>query len=466
MLVAGVVLKQTQKPEELATEEYVPLDLSFDAAAVQKIDISKPKAATAGAGKKEEEYVELVKKNDIWKVSGLFNARADEDKIEKFLKELREAKGELRAKDKALFPDFGIGDNEAYRIVLTGGANAGEAGRLPLLDLRIGTKKADYRSLFVRKEGSDPIYVTDANLFGEMGLYGDPKTESLNQDYWPSTSLVEVDSDKVTKLETRRFKDGEEVLTTSVIKEAFGARSSSSGEGPGTEGVQKKWKYTREDRPFAIDAEKIKNHLDSLKTWRAQKVLNPKEKDYGLAKPAWRMNILMEDGKEIAVSAGGADEDTKAYDMQVSGEPVVFQLTYYYFENMDVDDSRFFVDNPLGVDPDKTTKLVIRAHKKPMEFNPKQKPREALTQYLNDLKNFRVEKLLFEGAKIKSPAPYSLEVQTEGAQPQVLDFGEMVSQELKLYPGVKRGVLQPFAIAESDFKKYFDALDRLAEPKT
>ena len=45
LLVLAVVLRQLQRPPELTTEEYAPLDFSFDESRIGKIEIYKPKGA-------------------------------------------------------------------------------------------------------------------------------------------------------------------------------------------------------------------------------------------------------------------------------------------------------------------------------------------------------------------------------------------------------------------------------------
>ncbi len=148
VLVGGIFWKQRQKPAEFVTEEYTALHLSFDAGKATKIEISKGK---------DEKAAILVKKDGQWTIANFLNARADRQKIDGLLKAVQEAKGELRGKDKSLFKDFGITDEGAYRL------NILDSNDKPLFALLLGTKKPAADSVFLRKGGSDLVYLTTAD---------------------------------------------------------------------------------------------------------------------------------------------------------------------------------------------------------------------------------------------------------------------------------------------------------------
>lgn len=438
ILILGVVLRQVRKPAELATEEYVPLHLTFDESAVSRIEISKPKNV------KDEEYVKLVKQNETWKVESLSNAQADKDKITSFLTAVQEAKGEMRSKDKSLFKDFGIDDDKAVKILL-----ADSSGN-SLLTFWMGTKKAGFDSYFVRKDDSGVVYLTETNLLSRIGLYGDAEKDALDNHYWASTTVLELDPEKVERFEIYRFAGTSDVVNASVKRNP----------------ADRKWQFTRADIPFEIDPEKVKQYLDSFKGWRAQKVEDPAGGNYGFDKPEWRMNLTV-DGKEVTVTAAKPETDSKNYPLQVSGEPVIFQLVHYYFENMDVDDSRFFKTNPLDADIDKTEKLIVHADKKEFKLKPKERKWDGLTNYFNDLKNLQATKLLFnppDQKKVRPSGRYWIEIQEQGKPAQFLDVGEMIALDQKEYAAILRSKPVPFAVSESHFKNLFENLDRLKAP--
>ncbi len=431
LLVLGVVAKQFYKPREIVTEEYAPLDLSFDTGRVARLEIGKGKG---------EKLVELSKTDGRWRVTGFLNARADQDKTERFLKMVRGVKGELRGKDKSLFTDFGISEEQAYSILLS------DDQGVALLKVLLGEKKPTYDSVFLRKADSEMVYYVDGNLFAQMGLFEDPAKEKPKGDYWASLNFADFDVDQVDRLDVIRSVKGKELVAAGIARES-----------------DKQWKYLRPDVPFAPDGEKIRQFLSSLKTWKAKNALDPAGKDFGFSDPDLQVKLGLAGGGEIVLTLGDVEEATQEHYARVSGEPLIFIIPDFNFKNMNIDDSQFFVDNPLELLPEKTEKVVIRADKKKVSLSPKKKKDNLAAGYLNDLKAFTVARLLFDGEekKVQSPARFSLEIQKEGAPLQVLDVGEMISAEKKEYAAKMRHSPQAFAISEPIYKQIFDNLDRL-----
>lgn len=440
LLLVGIALKQTQKRPEFVTQEYVPLDLSFETANVHKIDIAKPKGET------EEEYVSLAKEGDGWRVTSHWNARADKSKVEALLKTLATAKGELRGTGKNLFSDFKIGDNDGYQVTLTD--NTGTA----LLTLIMGLEKTNYQGLFVRRKDSEAIFLTTAAIYTDMGVHDDPAKARPSGEFWADTALADYDSKQVNRVESKRFEGGREFISASVKREG------------------EDWKYTRQDLPFVISSEKVKQFIDGIKTWRASQVLDPeaKDKDYGFAKPDWQVTLGRENGDDIVITAGGKDESGNFFYFQTSGEPIVFQVSRFYSENLYLDDSRFFKENPFDIDAEKVTKLVVSAGKNQIILNPQVKKWEGLTTYLENLKNFHAESLIFDPKlqkKVKAKGKYWLEFQVEGQPSQFLDAGDLVDEAAKHYATQRRNNTAPFVISESTYRQLFDNLSSLSEPK-
>ncbi len=445
VLSALVFVKQMQKPKELATQEYVPLDIKVDPKSVTSVEIIKPIG-------KEEEFVDLKKTGTQWNLKSLSNARADENKIEELLKEVQKIQGEMRANDKALLKDFEIQDDQAVRITLKGSDSK------TLLDLMVGLKKPDNRTTFIRKAGSNAIYLTPADIFGKLGIFGTPKDEKIDNQYWASSALCDIPTEKIAGLEVKHIMNGKDDVRASIYRQASASDPS-----------KKEWKYTRTDLPFELDANKAQTFFSSFKTWRAQKVIDPKKGDnFEFDKSTWQLTFKLDDGKSVVIKAGKTDKDAGATYMQVSSEPVVFLLSGYYYENMDTDDSRFFADNPLGIENAKISKLVVTTDKNRWEVSPKTKTWDSLSQYLDELKNFNVSRLLFQSEdlkKVRTPSKFSIEITKEGAAaPVTLDFGDLTKESPKEYAVVVRGKHAPFSVSEVIRNNAFDKTDRLSPP--
>lgn len=424
LLVLGVVVKQSQKRPELATREYTLLNLSFDKDRVSKMTIN-------------DDQVQLVKENVRWQAVNFFSARADQKKIDDFLSEIRNAQGELRASGQDILKDFGITDEEGIRVTL------GERDQ-ETLGFVLGTKKGAPGTSFIRKKDSQDVYLTEANLLGMMGIYGDASAEGPQADYWVSKNLADYDPNQVNRIEIKNFEKGAETGSTGLQKEG---------------GV---WKFLRADLPFAPSADKAEQYLSGAKTYMASQVLDPQAQDYGFSKPHLRIKLALEKGREIIITAGNPDTpERNSYYLQVSSEAVVFLLSKYYLENLSPDDSWFFSDNPLSVDPAKTAKLVVRADQTEMKFEPAAKKWDALTSYLESLKNFRVEQPISKKPKF---GKYRLEIQKQGEAPVILDFADLSSKDKKEYAVQKSGNPYVFSVSETLFRQLFDNPGRLAEP--
>jgi len=447
VLIGLVIYKQSQKPAELAVQEYAPLELKFEQETVASVTLMKP------IKDEQEEYVELVKQEVRWVMASLNGARVDEKKVDEFLAEIHKAKGELRAQDKSLLPDFGIGDDEGYHVILR------DQEKKDILNFYIGTEKANQYSIFVRQSGEGRVFLTSANLFGKLGIYGKPEEESLDNNYWAELNLLDVTADQVMGIQTTRFTEGAPLVTSHLTA----VKDSEDGD-------KKKWSYVKDDIPFAIDAEKIKRFVESFQTWRGQRVLDPDQEDanYGFENPQWQLIFTLQGGVEVKIVAGRTDESSRSTYMDVSSEPVVFQMSPYYFENMDIDDSKFFIDNPLRIDAAKIAKMVVQKEKERYEVYPMERTWDDLTAYIEDIKTSRFSRLLFDAEEVKkvdSPSKTFVEIFKEGEEiPIVLDIGGVVLEAPKEFAAIIRNTAQPLAFSSSYHRRLFEQMSRLEAP--
>ncbi len=121
--------------------------------------------------------VYLVKEKGRWVVQSHYGISANETVLSTFLDKLDKLDGELRSNDSALLRDYGISDEEAVHIILK--QNSSEMSHLVL-----GNKKAGYQNNFVRKNGSNAVYLVDQNLLSDLGFWQDVTEENFNIDRW------------------------------------------------------------------------------------------------------------------------------------------------------------------------------------------------------------------------------------------------------------------------------------------
>ena len=82
-----------------------------------------------------------------------------------------------------------------------------------------------------------------------------------------------------------------------------------------------------------------------MNSLRAQKVVDPGGKGYGLEKPVWQLAVT-ENGKETLLNAGPKDEKGGIFYVKRSGNPTIFELQASFFDDLNVDDTHFTKDVP------------------------------------------------------------------------------------------------------------------------
>ncbi len=165
------------------------------------------------AGKKPDAKLVLAfdSGSDKWRVTSHFNAPARKETVEKCLDAVAKMKGEPRAtasKDSDL-DEYSLSDAEAFHVLAYK-----KDQTEPLVHLLVG-KSPSYQTVFVRREGSNDIFVDSTNLKQQAGIYDEPpprpgqKEEENAKDKevktpeattWLDKEVVKIDTPKVTKL--------------------------------------------------------------------------------------------------------------------------------------------------------------------------------------------------------------------------------------------------------------------------
>ncbi len=270
--------------------------------------------------------LELAKENGVWKVKSLWHAKADPEKMEKFIQTFRSLRGELRGSEKKLWPDFGIQDTEAFSIKFFG------AGDMLLQDLRLGTRQAGNSGFFLRKADRDEVYLTDMNIEELWGIYADLKDNNPTALFWADLGLFDLDPEKVTKIALYELKGDEKnrMVGLERVKDPSDPLKSS-------------WKFLRGDTTSPPDPDKVLKFIAAMNSIKAEKVLDPQGEGYDLEKPAWQL-IVTADGKKTILNAGARNEKEDIVYVKRPGDPAVLGLKTSFFGDLNVDDTHFFKD--------------------------------------------------------------------------------------------------------------------------
>jgi hypothetical protein len=330
ILVLGIFLKTLVRfvSEEAGSAARTGVALTdFDPAKIERILI--------GRGL-ETAPVELAKKNGIWEVKSLWNAPANPSKVEKFIRQLSSARGELRGTGKDLLKDFGIEDMNSFSIKFMG------AGNGALLDLRIGTKKSDVEGSFIRKTGSTDVYFADMDLPEILGIHTDPGTAKPMSNTWADLSLFRLDPEKLTKITIYRMSGNEKNMVLGLVREV-------DPKDPG----QGSWKYLRSEMRLSMDPDKVMKFIATMNSVRAEKVVDPDGKRYGIDKPVWQLAVS-EGNKKTILIAGPKDTKKDLYYVKALPRQVVCSMGSTYFDDLNVDDTSFVKDVPKAAESGKS----------------------------------------------------------------------------------------------------------------
>jgi hypothetical protein len=317
ILAIGILLKSWIRSSDESVDPVRSKEApvaEFDPAKVERVLIS---------GGTRTPDVELVKEKGSWKVKSLWNAEADPSKVEAFLQKLRSARGELRGTGKKLFPDFGIQDTTALSIRLLG------AGGVSLADLRLGRKKAGQEGYFIRSAAGEDVYLVDLKMAELLGIFMDFEKAVPASGFWADLNLFHLNPEKVTKITIYHLKGDQKTL-------GLGMLGAADPQDP----VKKVWKFLRAEMSSPIDPEKLLKFITVLSSIRAQAVMDPAGKDYGVEKPVWQMAVT-EGNRKILLNAGPKAAKEDLYYVKTSLSPSVFSLSSGYFDDLNVDDTRF-----------------------------------------------------------------------------------------------------------------------------
>ncbi len=271
--------------------------------------------------------VELFKEAGTWKVRSLWNASADTRKVMALLRGMSALRGELRATGKALFPDFGIGDKEAFLLKCLGPADQ------VLLDLRVGIKRAG-DGYFVRQSSGQGVFLVETDMASLLGVPAGLEEGVPLNDAWADLSLFRFDPEKVTKIMLYQMKGETKNRVLGLLKET-----------DPSDPLKGSWSYLREGTPLTLDPEKVLKYVATLLSIQAQKVVTPEGQDYGLATPAWQLGVS-EGNRKILLNIGAKAAKEELYYVKRVSDPVIFALSAGYFKDLIKDDTDFFVDVP------------------------------------------------------------------------------------------------------------------------
>jgi hypothetical protein len=336
ILALGILVKSwvrsTQETVLPAQGEGVIL-ADFDPSRIERILIGR--SLTQAEGGSSGSPMELVKEKGAWKVKSLWNADADSAKVEKFLGQFHAVRGELRGTGKKLFPDFGIQEKEAFSIELFDSKEALVA------EFLIGTKQAGENGFFIRGPSSEEVYLADLGLTEILGMNEDVLPEAPPSGVWADLRLFKVDPEKVTRITVFQMKEDQKSMVAGLERTVDLQDQAKNS-----------WKFLRKEMTLPLDPAKVSRFIAVMNSLRAEKVMDPLGKGYGLEKPVWQLAVT-EGSKKTILNAGSEDEKEGRRFVSRPGDPTIFALQSPFFDDLNIDDTHFVKDIALDAEAQK-----------------------------------------------------------------------------------------------------------------
>jgi len=437
VLVGGIFFRQQQVQRGVVTEDNVALDFSFDSERTAKIIMSR-------GGKAE---LTAVKNSKGWVLPDLWNAMADSEKVDSFLKGFAAVRGELRAEDETLLPDFGIADDSALAIQLVDDNGA------VLADLKAGTKRAGASAVFMRRAGSSAVFLADLDLFRMLGIYDAEIKAPLQPRFWADLEPLKFRSSDLTSVKGRRFKDGKPIATMQLIKEA---------------GENKPWAFANTYNLFSIDSAKVDTYVRALSMIRASGIVDPAG-SYGFETPALQLKIQTTE-KLMTLTLGQESADQKSRYLRVEGEDSVYEVAKFTFEDLLADDSRFFNAGLPGIDKVVVEAVTLKKQGQEQRFTAAES--DAFDSIQQSLRSFEYMGLLLSEAekkKARSPGLDIITLEVKEGEKIIVDIGEKIedtSGQGARYAAQLRSNPILFSISETDYTNLFEAIKPVAPAET
>ena len=143
----------------------------------------------------EDKALSVVKIDDGWIVKSKFDAPANETKVKELKEKLENLKGDIRSSSLDVLADYEIDDENAVHLVLLD-ENGNEEKHLLL-----GKQGEDWRSMFIRLNGSNDVYMVGENLRSLFGLYAERRGDEIDGKQWCDLKILDINKDDLKRIE-------------------------------------------------------------------------------------------------------------------------------------------------------------------------------------------------------------------------------------------------------------------------
>jgi len=368
VLGALVVWKKTNVTE-MTLEEQVGL-VTLLPEGMSKTDIAKLELYS-GEAPDEKLTLQYKADDDKWVVASHFNSAAKSDVVDDYLDSIFKIKGEPRdtAANESDLEAYELSDAKAFHV-----QGFKEGSDEPLFHLLVGEAPAP-NSVFIRKAGSNEVFVEETNLRQEAGIYSRPgqmmqaDASVPKPDKWLDKLVVKFDPEKINKVALTMPDKSLVVERHEVPKpeKAEGEETEPAGEEtapatpPADEKPEYEWKIASGGPGVPMKDNGIKMMRQKYSYLEASDVVDPsKTAEWGLEPPEY-VAVIGEEGEEdVRLEAGRPDPGGDGY-IRVAGDKdgEVYKVSKYIFEQIFPKGSEVFELPNLAMDKESAESIEV-----------------------------------------------------------------------------------------------------------
>ena len=279
---------------------------------MEGVDLGQISSVKAWLGEAADEAIELQRTSDSWIVASSWGWTAKDDVVQQLLADLGGLKGELRSSSADILGDFQIDETAGLHVV------AKSDGGTDLFHFVVG-KTAPRGGCFVRHDGSDDVYITQASLRSSFGVWGDEPDPPVAK-RWIDLRIHRAERNDIDRVVIRG--DEQEL----VLEKVFEAPAEEGGD------VNRAVWTWKPDADGEFDKGKTDGIASTLCNLYANDVVEPGDLDrYGLGEGALMAEITFKDGTVMPVFFGSqkeGDDKFSYFRVGVDGDPAeIYQST-------------------------------------------------------------------------------------------------------------------------------------------
>ncbi|HUW59856.1 MAG TPA: DUF4340 domain-containing protein [Candidatus Bathyarchaeia archaeon] len=344
VLAGLVVWKKSSVPQTTIEQQVGLVTLLPDG--IGKNDIAKLDLY-AGAAPDKKLTLAYDTAGDKWLLPSHFNSAVKKDTIDKYLDSIVKIKGEPRATaaTESELELYNLSDAKAFHV-----QGYKKDSEEPYFHLLVG-KSPGYNSVFIRKAGSNEVFVEETNLRQQAGIYSDEsrpgpmppeaKEPLPEPGIWLDKTIVKMDIEKMNKV----------ALTlpdkSLVFERHEKPQPAPPAPEPGAEGAtppppaepakpEYEWKVASGGPGVPMKENGPKSMTQKLSFLEASDVVDPAKKaEWGLEPPAYVAVVSCEGQPDVRLEAGRPDPNGDGY-VTVAGSPggAVYKMSKFIFEQV------------------------------------------------------------------------------------------------------------------------------------